>query len=67
MTSQTKIIRPGQPSPRAFATSYIASNALAMSGVRFRAYLLGTLLGLPLPIAVYCLFFDSLAQTLNLK
>lgn len=40
--------------------------ALALSGVRFRIYLLGTLLGLPLPIALYCLFFDYLAMWLNI-
>jgi uncharacterized membrane protein YdjX (TVP38/TMEM64 family) len=34
--------------------------ALALSGMRLRDYVLGTLLGLPLPIAVYCLFFDYL-------
>ena len=39
--------------------------ALAMSGVRFRDYLLGTLLGLPLPIALYCVFFDYLARVLK--
>jgi uncharacterized membrane protein YdjX (TVP38/TMEM64 family) len=39
---------------------------LALSGVRFRDYMLGTVLGLPLPIAVYCLFFDSLARLLHL-
>jgi len=39
---------------------------LALSGVRFRDYLTGTLLGLPLPIAVYCLFFDVLAKALNI-
>lgn len=31
--------------------------ALALSGLRLRHYALGTLLGLPLPIAVYCVFF----------
>ncbi len=40
--------------------------ALAMSGVSWRHYLLGTLLGLPLPIALYCLFFDHLAHWLHL-
>lgn len=40
--------------------------ALAMSGVRFRDYLVGTLLGLPLPIAVYCVFFDYLSVRLHL-
>lgn len=39
--------------------------ALALSGLRFRHYLLGTLLGLPLPIALYSLFFDTLARWLN--
>lgn len=35
---------------------------LAMSGIRLRHYVLGTLLGLPLPIAFYCFFFDLLAK-----
>ena len=39
--------------------------ALAMSGVRFRSYLLGTMLGLPLPIALYCIFFDYLARAFH--
>jgi len=50
-----------------FQTLPALNYALAMSGVRFRAYLLGTLLGLPLPIAVYCLFFNALAQALHLN
>ena len=49
-----------------FQTLPALNYALAMSGVRFRAYLLGTLLGLPLPIALYCLFFDYLAKALDL-
>ena len=36
--------------------------ALALSGLKLRHYVLGTLLGLPLPIAVYCLFFDYLIK-----
>ena len=40
---------------------------LAMSGVGTRHYLLGTLLGLPLPIAVYCVFFDTLAGAFNIR
>lgn len=36
--------------------------ALALSGVRFRHYLAGSLLGLPLPIAAYTLFFDTAAR-----
>jgi len=48
-----------------FQTLPALNYALAMSGVRFRNYLLGTLLGLPLPIALYCLFFDFLAKALQ--
>lgn len=40
--------------------------ALAMSGIRFKSYLIGTLLGLPLPIALYCLFFDYMATVLHI-
>ena len=39
--------------------------ALALSGVRFRSYLIGTALGLPLPIALYCIFFDYLARAFH--
>ena len=49
-----------------FQTVPVLNYALAMSGVRFRDYLIGTLLGLPLPIALYCLFFDYLALQLHL-
>ncbi len=49
-----------------FQTVPALNYTLAMSGVRFRAYLIGTLLGLPLPIAVYCVFFDSLAKALKI-
>jgi uncharacterized membrane protein YdjX (TVP38/TMEM64 family) len=41
--------------------------ALAMSGVKLRHYALGTLLGLPLPIALYCLFFDFIAAALHIR
>ena len=44
-----------------FQTLPAVNVALALSGVRMRHYLLGTLLGLPVPIALYCLFFDYLA------
>ena len=40
--------------------------ALALSGVRFPNYLVGTLLGLPLPIAAYCLFFDQFARIVGI-
>ena len=33
-----------------------------LSGVKFRDYLAGTLLGLPLPIVLYRVFFDYLAR-----
>lgn len=40
--------------------------ALALSGLKFRNYLIGTLVGLPLPIALYCIFFDYLARSLHI-
>lgn len=49
-----------------FQTLPALNYALALSGIRLRAYLLGTLLGLPLPIALYCLFFDYLARAFHL-
>ena len=45
-----------------FQTLPALNYALALSGLRLRHYVLGTLLGLPLPIAVYCLFFDYLIK-----
>lgn len=50
-----------------FQTAPPLNYALAMSGIKFRQYLLGTLLGLPLPIFLYCVFFDYLEQWLMLK
>lgn len=49
-----------------FQTLPALNYALALSGIRFRHYLYGTLLGLPLPIALYCLFFDSLSKIFGL-
>lgn len=49
-----------------FQTVPALNYALAMSGVRFRNYMIGTLLGLPLPIALYCLFFDYLAKAFKI-
>lgn len=49
-----------------FQTVPALNYALALSGVPLRTYLLGTLLGLPLPIALYCLFFDYLAMWLTI-
>lgn len=50
-----------------FQTVPALNYALALSGVKFRNYLIGTLLGLPLPIAIYCLFFDYLARALRVS
>lgn len=49
-----------------FQTAPALNYALAMSGIPLRAYLLGTLLGLPLPIVAYCVFFDYLAKVLGI-
>jgi uncharacterized membrane protein YdjX (TVP38/TMEM64 family) len=49
-----------------FQTLPALNYALALSGVRFRAYLAGTMIGLPLPIALFCVFFDLLAAALGL-
>ncbi|HSC85612.1 MAG TPA: VTT domain-containing protein [Pseudomonas sp.] len=40
--------------------------ALALSGVKWRHYLFGTLLGLPLPLLFYCLLFSYLGKTLHI-
>ena len=50
-----------------FQTAPPLNYALALSGIRFRAYLIGTLIGLPLPIAAYCIFFDLLATGLHVR
>ena len=47
-----------------FQTVPALNYALALSGIKFRHYLVGTLVGLPVPIALYCLFFDYLAKVL---
>ena len=50
-----------------FQTVPALNYAFALVGVRLRRYLLGTLLGLPLPIALYCLFFAQLARHFQLS
>ncbi len=40
--------------------------ALALAGVGFRQYMVAVLIGLPLPIALYCVFFDSIRQVLGI-
>ncbi len=49
-----------------FQTAPPLNYALAMSGIRFREYFLATLLGLPLPIFLYCVFFDYLEKWLKI-
>lgn len=49
-----------------FQTVPALNYTLALSGISFWQYALATLLGLPLPIALYCLFFDRIAQYLHL-
>jgi uncharacterized membrane protein YdjX (TVP38/TMEM64 family) len=50
-----------------FQTAPALNYALSMSGIRFRSYLTGTLLGLPIPIGLYCIFFDDLAMLLHIR
>lgn len=50
-----------------FQTVPALNYSLALSGVRFRDYMLGSLLGLPLPILLYCVFFDYLARVLGVR
>lgn len=49
-----------------FQTAPVLNYVLAMSGVKLRQYALGTLLGLPLPIALYCVFFNWVDATLHI-
>ena len=50
-----------------FQTAPALNYALSMSGIRFRSYLTGTLIGLPIPIALYCIFFEDLAVLLHIR
>ena len=50
-----------------FQTAPTLNYALGMSGIKFRNYLIGTLAGLPVPIALYCIFFDILATGLHVR
>ncbi|NJM43475.1 MAG: VTT domain-containing protein [Brachymonas sp.] len=49
-----------------FQTLPALNYSLALSGLRFRAFAFGTLLGLPLPIALYCIFFEQLARLVGI-
>ncbi len=46
-----------------FQTFTVLSYAFALSGIKFKHHLIGTILALPLPIFLYTLFFDYLAKT----
>jgi len=47
-----------------FQTLPAINYALALTDLRFRHYIIGTLIGLPLPIFLYCYFFESIFQYL---
>ncbi|MCB1956236.1 MAG: VTT domain-containing protein [Rhodocyclaceae bacterium] len=49
-----------------FQTAPALNYSLALAGVRSRDYLVATLAGLPLPILLYCLFFDYVAMALGI-
>ena len=49
-----------------FQTLPALNYTLALSGVSFKDYMLATVLGLPVPIAAYCLFFDYFAKIAHL-
>jgi uncharacterized membrane protein YdjX (TVP38/TMEM64 family) len=49
-----------------FQTVPALNYGLAISGIKFREYLIGTMLGLPLPIALYCMFFEYLVKILKI-
>jgi uncharacterized membrane protein YdjX (TVP38/TMEM64 family) len=49
-----------------FQTMPVLNIALAMSGIKLRQYLIGSLLGLALPIMLYCIFFDYLGKALKI-
>ncbi|HEY8097579.1 MAG TPA: VTT domain-containing protein, partial [Methylobacter sp.] len=49
-----------------FQTAPTLNYALAMSGVKFRDYLIGTILGLPIPIFLLCWFFEFVVKMLHI-
>lgn len=48
-----------------FQTAPPLNYTLALTSISFPQYLMGTLLGLPLPIALYCLFFNFVKVSLG--
>lgn len=49
---------------QAFITSPTLNYSLALSGIGFWPYMLGTALGLPIPLLLCCLLFDRLGNVL---
>jgi len=45
-----------------FHTMPAINYAMALSGIKSRNYILGTYLGLPLPIFLYCMFFETIKR-----
>jgi uncharacterized membrane protein YdjX (TVP38/TMEM64 family) len=43
-----------------FQTMPALNYTLSLSGVKLRHYMLGTVIGLPVPLLLYCLFFDRI-------
>ena len=43
-----------------FQTMPALNYTLALSGVTLRHYMIGTLIGLPVPLLLYCIFFDRI-------
>lgn len=50
-----------------FQTAPALNLSLALSGISLRQEVLGTLIGLPVPIALYCIFFDYLAALMHIQ
>ena len=48
-----------------FQTLPALTYALALADIRVRHYFLGTFLGLPIPIFLYCYFFEIIFQSLS--
>lgn len=48
-----------------FQTAPALNYTLALSGINFQKYALGTLLGLPLPVMLYCLFFSYIKSSIT--
>lgn len=48
-----------------FQTAPALNYTLALSGINFSKYALGTLLGLPLPVILYCTLFDYIKTSIS--